>query len=356
MNLELINKFFPAPNFLVRLGVGLDISDRSIKFLEVTKVAGRYYLGRHGEVALPVGALVRGEIAKPEEFKKVLTELKDKYNFKHVFISLPDEPSYVFNVSLPELAGEEIRSAIELQIEEHVPLPAEELNFDFDLIRSDKESGQDLFGVVAIPKKIIASYEQVFAEVGLNLLAIENQGSALARALLSPQDTSNSVIVDLGRTHTAVYWVSGGVVIHSAAAPVGGEAITHNIEKALGISFAEAEQLKMRGGLSRSEANRPVFEAMIPVLGAIRDEIFRFTTYWLNKSGDQTRVFDKIILIGGQSSLPGLPEYLANNLDCTVELANPWVKFFPAGYKPSLSLEEALRFGTVLGLALRNYL
>lgn len=352
---KILNRFFPTPNFLLCLGVGLDISDRSIKFLEISKIAGHYQLGRHGEIPLPMGVLLGGEIQKPEEFKKVLLELRDKYNFKNVFVSLPDDPSYVFNVSLPELKPEEIGEAIELQIEEHVPLPAEELNFDFDLIHLDKESGQALFGVVAISKKIITSYEEAFRGAGLNLLAIENQGSALARALLSSQDKANSVIVDLGRTHTAVYWVSGGVVIHSAAAPVGGEAITHNIEKALGISFAEAENLKMRGGLSRAEANKPVFEAMVPVIGAIRDEIQRFTTYWLNQSVSGARAFDKIILIGGQSSLPGLPEYLANNLGCPVELANPWVRFFPADYKPILSLEEALRFGSALGLVLRNY-
>lgn len=355
MNFNLLNRFFPTPPFLLRLGVGLDISDHSIKFLEIIKTKNGYQVGRHGEQFLPLGVIVRGEIKQTTEFKKILSDLKTKYNLNNVFISLPDDPAYVFNLKLPYLKPEELSEAVELQIEEHVPLPTNEVIFDFELIDINKETGEMFFGVVVLPKRVVMDYEVAFSQAGLKLLAIENQGSALARALLPSEEHHNLVIVDLGRTHTAVYWINGGVVVHSAAAPVGGEAITHNIEKALSLDFAQAEEVKMKQGLSRSEANKPVFEAIIPVVGAIRDEIQRFTLYWLGQGGSQIKPFDKIILIGGQSSLPGLAEYLTNNLNCPVELANPWARIFPAEYKPPLSLEESLRLGTALGLTLRNY-
>jgi len=65
---------------------------------------------------------------------------------------------------------------------------------------------------------------------------------------------------------------------------------------------------------------------------------------------------DKVILCGGQSTLPGLSEYLEIHLRHPVILGNPWLKVFPVGRAvPFLKFSEALRYSTAIGLALRNF-
>lgn len=355
MKLNSLAPFFPTPDFLCPRGVGLDISDRFIKFLELIKTPQGYRLGRHGELALPPGVLAGGAIKQPDKYKEILIDLRRRFDLTDVFLSLPDDQAYIFSLDLPALSLDDLAGSVELQIEEHVPLPIDEVVFDFEVIKTEALTGEVSVGVVALPKNLVVQHEVALEEVGINLLAIEDQGNALIRSLLKDPIPENLAIVDLGRTHTAVYWVNRGVVVHSAAAPVGGEAITHNIEKSMQVDFAQAEKMKMTQGLLRSDANRPVFEAIIPVVSAIREEIQKFTIYWGDKKSAEAQTLEKIILVGGQSSLPGLAEYLTNNLACPVEIANPWIKIFPSGYNPGLSLEESLRFGTALGLALRNY-
>ena len=349
-------KFFPVPDFLLRPAVGFDISDQSIKFMELIRVGDKFKIGRFGEVEIPLGLIEGGVLKDAEAFLKILIDLKHKWHFSNVFISLPDDHTYTINLKLPLLKPEEVYGSIELQIEEYVSLPAPEVVFDFELIHQDKEGDKLDVGVTASPRKMIESYQDVFSRAGLNLLAVETQGVALARTFAGAGKSNNVAIVDLGKNHTAIFWVKRGVVIHASAAIVGGATITRNLQKALGLEFAEAEKIKMTQGLLRSGENQPAFEAMVPVVSAIRDEIERLTSFWLGQIEEAEPKLDQIILTGGQSSLPGFAEYLGNHLSCPVTIGNPWEKVFPANTTvKELVYNEALRYGTAIGLALRNF-
>lgn len=356
MKQDLLLKFFPVPNFLIQPAVGFDISDQSIKFMELVKAGDKFKIGRFGEQGIPLGVIEGGELKNPEAFLKIILGLKSKWHFSNIFISLPDDHSYTINLKLPSLRPEEIYGSIELQIEEYVTLPALDVIFDFEVIGQDKETSNLDVGVMAFPRKMIEAYQDVFAKAGLSLLAIETQGGALARALYEEGQKKNIAVIDLGKNHTAIFWVKNGVVIHAAAAPVGGAAITHNLQKGLGIEFEEAEKIKMAQGLLRSESNQKAFEAIIPVASAIREEIERLTSFWLSQVETEGTKLENIILTGGQSSLPGLAEYLGNHLSCPVLIGNPWGKIFPAKTTiKELPYNEALRYVTAIGLALRNF-
>jgi type IV pilus assembly protein PilM len=358
MKQDLFLKFFPVPKFLLQPAIGLDISDRSLKFLELLRDDDNFKLGRFGEIDVPVGVMEEGELKRPEDFRKILLDLKSKYHFSNFFISLPDDNSYTFRIDLPTLKSEDIYSAIELQIEEHVPLPAPEVVFDYEVL-GRKEKGDGLsVGVMTFPRKMIESYQDIFTSVDLNLLAIETQGGALTRALYETEKKSNTVIVDIGRNHTGIFWIQGGVVVRTASAPVGGMAITHNLQKSLNIDLEEAEKIKITQGLLRSEANQPAFEAMIPVVSAIRDEIARHTSFWFGQDDNKEAKLEEVILTGGQSSLPGFAEYLSNHIDCPVNIGNPWAKVFPShqAVGGGLPFNQALRYVTAIGLALRNFI
>jgi len=356
MKSDLLLKFFPVPKFLKPVAIGFDISDHSIKFLELLKGEGGFKLGRLGEVLVPVGVVEGGELKNLEAFKQILIELKNKWHFDNVFISLPDDHAYTFGLTLPLMKVEEIAGSIELQIEEYVPLPGPEVVFDFNLIEPNDVVNKISVGVSAISRKIIESYQTVFTSAGLHLLAIGTQGGAVTRTLTERGKKSEIVIVDLGKNHTAIFWVKNGTVIHSATAPVGGEAMTNNLQKVLKIDFAEAEKIKMTKGLLRSDENKMAFESMIPVASAIREEIERRISFWLDQEKMSLADLEQIMLVGGQALLPGLVEYLGSHLGRPVVLGNPWFKVFSDKQKVTeLSYNEALRYCTAIGLALRNF-
>lgn len=355
-------KFFPVPKYLTQPAVGLDISDRSLKLAELVKVGDKFQLGRFGEREIPVGVIEAGELKEPNQLLPILQELKNKFNLKNVFVSLPDDKAYIFNLILPPMREEEIRGSVELQLEEHIPLPATEVVFDYDLVSPIIVGAKIEVAVVALPRRLAEGYIKVFSQAGLNLLALETQGGALARALVTQTKTPSTVLIDIGRHHTAIFLLKNGVVIASATALVGGDVITNSLEKNFKIDSAQAEKLKIDKGLSRIASNKEVFFAMIPVVSAIKDEIEKRLNFWLSykEPGElataRPNIVDQIILGGGQATLPGLAEYLEINLKRPVILGNPWGKIFPAGQVvPGFKLNEALRFSTALGLALRNF-
>ncbi|MFA5001246.1 MAG: type IV pilus assembly protein PilM [Candidatus Paceibacterota bacterium] len=362
MRENLLLKFFPVPKYLSRPAVGFDISDRSIKFMELTTDGQNLSLGRFGEREIPAGVVEGGELKDVNQFVLILQELKNKFGLENIFMSLPDDKAYTVNLVLPLMKLSEIRGSIELQLEEYIPLPVSEVVFDYDLVPPIKAGAKLEAGVFVLPRAIVQPYLDVFSRVGLNILAIETQSEALARALVPTESHSTLAIVDIGRSHTATFLLKNGVVTAAAAVPVGGEAVTTSLQKNLKIDFAHAEELKNAQGLSRSANNHDAFFATILVVSAIKDEIERRVGFWLEykEEGDLTtarpQALDQIILCGGQSVLPGFTEYLEIHLHHPVVLGNPWLKVFPAGLVVSqLKFNEALRFSTAIGLALRNF-
>ncbi|MCX6712376.1 MAG: pilus assembly protein PilM, partial [Candidatus Vogelbacteria bacterium] len=299
MRQNLLLKFFPVPKYLSRSAVGFDISDRSIKFMELMNNGDGFSLGRFGEREMPIGVIEGGELRDPVQLTVILQELKNKFNFNNVFVSLPDDKAYTINLSLPPMKPEEIHGSIELQLEEHIPLPVADVVFDYDLVAPIKEGAKIEVGVFVLPRAMAEAYLEVFSRVGLNILAIETQSEALARSLALTGDIATTAIVDIGRNHTATFLLKNGVVIAAAAVPVGGEAITLSLEKNLKIDLAQAEKLKTEKGLSRATDNKEAFFAIIPVVSAIKDEIERRINLWADYKINQ------IILCGGQSTLSG---------------------------------------------------
>ncbi len=92
----------------------------------------------------------------------------------------------------------------------------------------------------------------------------------------------------------------------------------------------------------------------------LKDEIVKHFTWWEGRRGDDRhldRAIEKVVVCGGQATLPGLIDYLNLNLPLPVELGNPWINIFAFDqYIPPINLNQSLRYTTSLGLALRGIL
>ena len=131
---SLFSKFFPTPKYLTRPAVGLDISDQSIKFIGLERQPGRLAVAQYGEKSLGGGIIESGLIKDSPALIAALVGLKKEFNLSDVMVSLPEEEAYVVRLTLPYLKPNELRGSIELQLEEHIPLSAEEVVFDYEIL------------------------------------------------------------------------------------------------------------------------------------------------------------------------------------------------------------------------------
>ncbi|MBI2097502.1 MAG: type IV pilus assembly protein PilM [Candidatus Vogelbacteria bacterium] len=354
------SKFFPTPKYLTRPAVGLDISDQSVKFVELVRSGGRCKIVKYGERAIPAGTIEAGIIKNGAGLVTALAAFRAEHGLTDVVMSLPEEEAYVVRLTLPYVAPAELKDSLELQLEEHIPLAADEIVFDYEILTAPAGArGEYHLSLSAFPKNVIISYTAALAAAGLTPLAAEIEAQAIARAILRSDDERLTMIVDFGKTRTSFFITSGTFVLFTAtAAHIGGEDLTKSIQKNLNLSYDEAERLKIEQGLLTIKKNQELFFSILPIVSVLRDEIIKHFAWWDSRRSDQSR-FDRaiarVVVCGGQATLPGLIDYLNLNLDWPVELGNPWANVFSLEtHIPTINLNQSLRYTTSLGLALRG--
>jgi len=359
MFLKHFYKLFPVPVALELTTVGLDISDESIKYAELVYSRHGYRLGRYGDLSLLPGTIVSGKIADKTKLIEALKQIKKEKKFDYVHVSLPEEESFVVRMNIPREEPRLLHDSVLLQLEEYIPMPADQVNFDYEIYRGPKTGDENFkLGVYSAPKDLITDYVGVLSEAGLRPASLEIEVQSAARALVPVGDLGTYLIADLGKTRTGFSIVSQGVVMFaSTIKSIGGENLTKAVAKALNVSFEEAEKIKIKNGLLNSAENKQVFEALLPIASLFKDEISRHFTFWENliENHEMSDKISRLICCGGQANLPGLPEYISADLSVPVAIGDPWVSFMDTKkQQPPISQGASLRYAAAIGLALRG--
>jgi len=349
---------FPPPVFLQMFAAGLDISDRRVRFLEFKRSRNGIVVKRFGESKVAPGVIVSGKVKRPEELNKILTTFAKQHNLEFVRVSLPEERAYLVKMEVPDVPHDELKNSIAFQLEEYVPVPAGEAVFDYQVIgKSRTRNGYIDVAVSVMPQKDVEEYANLFKGTGLTPVSFEIEAQAIARSVVSDDNTDTVMIVDFGRTRTGVAVVSSGAVRFTSTIDVGSNMVTSALEKHFSIDTKEAEKLKNEKGLTKKKEDEQFALAVMSTASILRDEINKLYIYWhTHRDGvDEARNIKKIILSGGGSNLKGLTDYLSSSLRTSVEIANPWrnVNSFD-NFIPSIPLNSALGYSSVIGLALRS--
>ncbi len=348
------NFIFKPSNFLLMPAVGIDISDHSVKYAELFPGANEHRLGRFGDIAIPTGIVEGGKIINPPKLAEILNTLRVEQNLSFVRSALPEEQVYFFRARYPYGTKEELKQTIELSLEEHVPIPASDAIFDFEIVGT---AGADAdVAVTVATRATVESYSDTFKASGLTLFSLELEASAIARSVVATEDIGAHLIVDFGEARTGVAIVCGGQVYVTSTVSVGGQMLTETVARHLAISLTEAESLKREFGLQRNSAHEELFAILLTNIALLRDEINKHLIYWhthADEEGKPRPVITKILLVGGDSNLPGLPEYLSASLRIDAIVGNIWTNVkLPSRGIPDLPKAASLSYGTAIGLAL----
>ncbi|MFQ5661918.1 MAG: type IV pilus assembly protein PilM [Candidatus Paceibacteria bacterium] len=350
---------FPVPKFLAMPAVGIDISDDSIRFVELKNSRKGKILSRFGEYKIPMGLVLNGEIQDVEKLSQELKKMKEENNIEVIRASLPEEKVYLFQTYIPKDAEEDqIRSIIEFKLEEHVPLSLKESVFDYEIINKNGSEEHIDVGVAVYPKNTITKYTDVFNKAGMIPLSFEIEAQAISRATIKEGDDGTYMIVDFGKMRTGLAIVSDGVLTFTSTLEVEEQGLTEAITQYLSVSESEVIQIKNEEGLIGSKDNKKLFPALLRVVETLKDNIDKHHRYWqtrVDKKGNRVKPIEKIILCGGNSNLKGLPEYLSGALKIPIERANVWTNAFSFDdFIPEMNRAQSLSYATAIGLALRE--
>lgn len=349
---------------------GLDISDLSLKIIQLEKKRKGFKLASFGEAKIKPGIIREGEIKRENDLaeiiKKSLTEIRGKkIKTKYVIASLPEEKSFLQVIQMPRLPEEDLKSAVIYEAENYIPMPIEEVYLDSQIISPiyNHLDHSDVL-IAALPKKTVDSYLGCLKKAGLKPLALENESLSIARTLVEKEISNFPIlIIDLGATKTGFIVFSGHSLRFTFFIPVSSQTFTETIARALRVDLAKAEQLKLRYGLETKVTKKggEVFEALIPPLTDLVEQIKKYFNYYQTYSSHEhlppdNREVKKILLCGGGANLKGLPDFLSRELNLPVELSNPWTNLLPESKKEmsGLTFEKSLSYVTAIGLAIRG--
>ncbi len=344
------------PSYLLPPATGIDISTSGIKVAVLRERVSGLELSYVAEEPLPLGTVTGGEITDRPAVVKGLLVLAKKHRIRHATIALPESRGYLFEADAVGKTPSAWRSALEQKLDEYVPLPPSEVAFDFTPLHVEAEQAH-VVGV-GYARRVVEESLAALDEAGIEVTAIESETFALPRTLLPKGNTETVLIIDIGKTTTKLMVVTKRIPRFVTTFDVGGHALTTAIVKHLGVSEEEAKKVKAEKGIVAGAGSEEYLAAMLSTVAVIREEIVRRLEYWQTRpdAGPSAEPVTRAILVGGNATVLGLPEYLEASLKIPVELGDVFANFAPKEvWLPPLEYTESLAYGTAIGLALRSY-
>lgn len=361
MNFSGFWNLFPVPKYLQMPAVGLDISDQSVKYVQLEKRHGNLVVKKFGSKPIPKSIIEGGDIKQKDQLVGILKTLRSEIGNDYIMVSLPEEKGFLSKAELPEMKEEEVRDALELQIENYIPLSGYDAVFDYEVMEKIAEGEKNglVVNLTAFPASLVGDYRDALVSAGFKPLAFEMETNSLARVAIKDGDDATQMIVDFGKTRTSFVVVKDQKIQFTSTINVAGDSLTNALVKDFGVDFFQAERIKKEYGFIKNKEYEKFFNSLLPLIGVVKDEMSKHINYWnthmakSDKSGEEIK---KIILSGGDSSLNGFSEFLSYQLRMPVELANPWVNIVNfEDYIPDIDLKEALTYSVALGLSLRPF-
>ncbi len=337
---------------------GLDIGHGSIKVMQLMVHMRKTSMVGYGTAEFDIQALDDGVIV---DHKVIATAVRDLFQHRmqgtitarRVAMALPGYRTFSRSIQLPRLSSDELQGAVELEIEQYIPVPLDELYLDYT-ITSQTAKNCELFAV-AVPKKIVDSYLLLAQMLGLETVLIEPTISACARFFSKDKHSGiPSIIVDFGSlTADMSIFSDTKANLANGTVPTGGLIFTKAIREQLKVTEEKAQLIKTKHGLGVSIYQKEVTEALEPELQKIVTEIRRMLRYYEERYSSKNHI-GQIVMLGGGANMPGLGDYLTNALKVPVRTYNnPW-GLFEHNNMQEPPQADRLMYATVAGLSLTN--
>lgn len=334
---------------------GFDIGHGSLKVMQIEPghKHGHARVIGYGSAKFEAAAIKDGVVIDHEPIAKATLDLfKNRLvgdiTTHRAVVAIPSYRTFSRLISLPPLMGKELKEAVDLEAEQYIPMPLDELYLDYNVV-SRSEEKLDLF-VIAVPKTIVDSHLQLMRLIGLETVGVATTIDAAGKLFLQDKQADvPAVLVDLGSL-SADITIFDKNMLFSGTVAGGGQNFTARIRDALGVTDAEAHIIKTKYGLSASKKQKEIVAALDPLLSQLAQEIRRMIRYYEDRFGSERKI-TQVITLGGGANMPGLSDYMTSSLRLAVRSCDPW-EYCNFGHLQPPSPADKPMYATVMGLSL----
>ncbi|MDA8359315.1 MAG: type IV pilus assembly protein PilM [Actinomycetota bacterium] len=307
--------------------IGLDIGTSAVRAAELVVSAGsRPIFENFGQVGIPVGSVVGGEVRDRAEVARAIRRLWHDGGFSHrkVVLGLAGLRAITREVDMPPIPPDELDDAVRFQADEVIPFPLDQTQISAKVMAqfTDAEGAPQLRVLMAAAhRELVDAAVAAARDADLEPIGIDLNTAALARALYDPTfNAGPEAIVSVGAGLTMVVVHQAGQLQFVRTIDIGGQSVTQSVAGALDLPVADAELAKRRlaePGIHDSRAEDAVRSVVEELVGEVHNSVRFFSS--LPGRGMPAR----LLVTGGGARTVGFMPRLQEGLEVPVLPASP---------------------------------
>jgi type IV pilus assembly protein PilM len=342
--------------------IGLDITTSSVKLIELTESGRSYRVESYSAEATPPNAINEKAIVDADAVGEAIRRAvkRSGTKAKEVAIAISGDAAITKVIQMPaNLTDNELEGQVELQADQYIPFPMEEVSFDFEVV-GPSERDPDMVDVLLVATRTEnVDQRQVAVEAaGLHARVVDVEAFAVENAcqLLTHQMADGGVdkliaIVDFGASTTTFSVLQDLKVVYTRDFAFGGQQLTEEIMRTYGLSLEDAGRAKKEGGLP-SNYQPEVLDAFIDDMS---QQVNRSLQFFL-ASGSGREQPDQILVCGGCANIPGVADVIGSRVGIPTEVGDPLGQMKVSGRAKAQGVQsDATALLTACGLALRSF-
>lgn len=286
--------------------IGVDIGSYSVKLVAFNGRPGAYSLKSAACFRLPSE---HGR-TKPMEPGLLSEFVRSQKAAGRRAAALFTGHSLIFkHLHLPQMPERDLKEAVKWEIRKEISIAPEDLVSDYVLAGQGKDNTLSIIAFAAV-KNEIESEMRLFREAGVDLWALD----AAPTALLSAFDLNNEWepgvnygMLDIGEAKSTFAILRNRALSFVREITIGGKDVTASLAQSLKIGRDEAEEMKVKSGLTGDSA---AIKALTAPLERLSTELQRSIDYYQAqfREGGVSRLF----LSGGTARMTGIEGLITN--------------------------------------------
>ncbi len=341
--------------------LGLDISSSAVKLLEISEHDGHFRVESYAVEPIPVNSIVEKTIIDIESVGEAIRRAIRRSGTKTTNAAVAVAGSAVITkeITMPAaLSEEDLIGQIELEANQYIPYPLEEVALDFEVVGINKDNPDEVDVLLAACRSENVDARVAALELGglipcivdIEAYAIENATVLISSQLPELGFEKTIAIIDIGAAMTTLNVLQDQRIIYHREQVFGGKQLTEEIQRRFGLSYEEAGMAKRQGGLPDNYSP----EVLEPFKEAMAQQVSRSLQFFFSSS--KHNAIDHLVLAGGCAAIPGADELVAERTGIPTSIANPFssMTISPKVSAQALS-EDASAFMIASGLALRGF-
>jgi type IV pilus assembly protein PilM len=342
--------------------LGLDVTTSSVKLVELAEAGRGFRVESFAAEPTPANAINDKAIVDAEAVGEAIRRAVKRSGTKarDAAVAISGDAAITKVIQMPRnLSEADLEGQVELQADQYIPFPMEEVSFDFETI-GESERDPDMLDVLLVATRTenVEQRQAAVEAAGLTArvvdveaFAVENACSLLTHQMPEGGSEKFIAIVDFGASTTTFSVLHNLKVIYTRDFAFGGQQLTEEIMRTYGLSLEDAGRAKKEGGLP-SNYQPEVLDAFMDDMS---QQVSRSLQFFL-ASGTGRDQPDQVLVCGGCANIPGVADVIGSRIGIATEIGDPLGQMKLSSRAKSHGVQkDATALLTACGLALRGF-